>query len=40
MITGELLTLQVQNKNTIGQDVQKSADIKIYSNKTVFELKV
>lgn len=40
MITGELLTLQIQNKITIGQDVPKATDIKIYSNKTIFELKI
>lgn len=39
LIKGELLTFVVNNDVTIGGDVPKKIDVKIHSNKTVFELR-
>ena len=39
LIKGELLTFVVNNDLTVGGDVPKKIDVKIHSNKTVFDLR-
>ncbi len=40
LVKGELLSLNVNNEVSKGIDVEKKVDLKIYSNRTILELKI
>ena len=40
LFKGELISLNLTNEVTYGSDVQSKGEVKIYSNKTIFDLRV